>query len=118
MPCVKLKGLWPVVMHGIPQLWTTGERGYAGHKGRESAIRAKKDILRWPRVVTPHKASCLRRNVCCLKQPSTASRVRVSRLDGAVGLDGAGGGPGGVAGIGADSGGVALPASASDLPWR
>ena len=32
LPCVKLKGLWPVIVHGIPELWTTGERRYAGHK--------------------------------------------------------------------------------------
>ena len=74
------EGLWPVIVHGIPELWTTRERGYAGHKSRENAIRAKKDILRWPGVVTPHKASCLGRNICCLEQPSTASRVRVSTV--------------------------------------
>ena len=80
LPCVKLKGLRPVIVHGIPELWTTRERRYAGHKSRESAIRAKKDVLRWPWVVTPHKTSCLGRNVCCLKQPSTASRVGVSKV--------------------------------------
>ena len=78
--CVKLKVLQPVIVHSIPELWTTRERRYAGHKSRESAIRAEKDVLRWPRVVTPHKASCLGRNICCLKQPSTASRVRVSKV--------------------------------------
>ena len=30
--------------------------------------------------MTPHKASCLGRSVCCLKQPSTDSRVRVSKV--------------------------------------
>ena len=37
--CVKLKGLRPVVVHGIPELWTTRERRNAGYKRRESAIR-------------------------------------------------------------------------------
>ena len=80
LPCVKLKGLRPVIVHGIPELWTTRERRNASHKSRESTIRVKKDVLRWPWVVTPHKASCLGRNICCLKQPSTASRVRVSKV--------------------------------------
>ena len=69
-----------MIVHGIPELWTTRERRYAGHKSWESTIRAEKDVLRWPWVVTPHKAGCLGRNVCCLKQPSTASRVRVSKV--------------------------------------
>ena len=74
-------------MHGIPELWTTRERGHAGHKRRESAIRAKEDILRWPRVMTSPKVGCFWRNVGFLEQPSTASRVRMggvrwcSRLD-------------------------------------
>ena len=80
LPCVKLKGLRLVSVCGIPELWTTQERRNAGHKSRESTIRAKKDVLRWPWVVTPHKANCLGRNICCLKQPSTASRVRVSKV--------------------------------------
>ena len=42
LPCVKLKGLRPVIVHGIPELWTTRERRNAGHKSRESTIRAKK----------------------------------------------------------------------------
>ena len=66
LPCVKLKGLWAVVMHGIPELWTTRERRYAGHKCRESAIRAKEDVLSWPRVMASHKAGCFWRNVGCL----------------------------------------------------
>ena len=41
LPCLKLKGLRPVIMHGIPYLWTTRERRNAGHKRRESVIRAK-----------------------------------------------------------------------------
>ena len=41
LPCVKLKGLRPVVVHGIPELWTTREHRKAGHKRRESAIRAE-----------------------------------------------------------------------------
>ena len=41
MPCVELKGLRPVIVHGIPELWTTRERRNAGHKGWESTIRAK-----------------------------------------------------------------------------
>ena len=41
LPCVELKGLRPVVVHGIPELWTTRERRNAGHKRRESAIRAE-----------------------------------------------------------------------------
>ena len=63
LPCVKLKGLLAVIMHGIPQLWTTRECRYAGHKRRESAIRAKEDILRWSGVMTSHKAGCLGRNI-------------------------------------------------------
>ena len=41
LPCVKLKRLRPVVVQGIPELWTTRERRNVGHKRRESAIRAK-----------------------------------------------------------------------------
>ena len=41
LPCVKLKRLRPVVVHGIPELWTTREHRNAGHKRQESAIRAK-----------------------------------------------------------------------------
>ena len=44
---VKLKGLRPVIVHGIPELWTTRERRNAGHKGRDSTIRAKKGRPRW-----------------------------------------------------------------------
>ena len=51
LPCVKLKALRPVVVHGIPELWTTRERRNAGHKSRESTIEAKKDILSGPWVV-------------------------------------------------------------------
>ena len=47
LPCVKLKGLRPVIVHGIPELWTTQERRNAGHKGRESTIRAKKRRPQW-----------------------------------------------------------------------
>ena len=47
LPCVELKGLRPVVVHGIPELWTTRECRNAGHKGRESTIRAKKGRPRW-----------------------------------------------------------------------
>ena len=43
LPCMKLS--WPVIMHGIPELWTTRERWNAGHKGRESIIGAKQDVL-------------------------------------------------------------------------
>ena len=42
LPCVKLKGLRPVVVYGILELWTTRERRNAGHKRRESTISAKK----------------------------------------------------------------------------
>ena len=42
LTCVKVKGLWPVIVHGIPELWTTRECRYAGHKSRASTIRAKK----------------------------------------------------------------------------
>ena len=80
LPCVKQKGLRLVIVHGIPELWTTWERRNAGHKSRESTIRAKKDVLSGPWVVTTDKAGCLGRNVCCLKQPSTASRVRVGQV--------------------------------------
>ena len=38
---MKLERLWPVIMHGKPELWTTRERWNAGHKGRESIIGAK-----------------------------------------------------------------------------
>ena len=47
LPWVKLKGLRPVIVHGIPELWTTREHRNAGHKGRESTIRAKKGRPRW-----------------------------------------------------------------------
>ena len=42
LPCVKLKGLRPVIVHGIPELWTTGERRYAGHKKPGERHQGKK----------------------------------------------------------------------------
>ena len=66
-----------MVMHGIPELWTTRERWYAGHKGWESIIGAEQDVLGGPWVVATDKAGCLRGDIGCLKQPSTASSVGV-----------------------------------------
>ena len=59
LPCVELKGLRPVIVHGIPKLWTTRERRNAGHKCQESTIRAKKDVLGGPWVVATDKVGCL-----------------------------------------------------------
>ena len=47
-----------MVMHGIPELWTTRERRYAGHKGRESIIGPEQDVLSGPGVVATDKAGC------------------------------------------------------------
>ena len=66
-----------MVMHGIPELWTTRERRNAGHQTRESIIGAKQDVLGGPWVVATDKAGCLRGDICRLKQPSTASSVGV-----------------------------------------
>ena len=43
-------------------------------------MRAKQDVLGGPWVVATDKAGCLRRNVCFLEQPSTASSVRVGQV--------------------------------------
>ena len=48
-----------MVMHGKPELRTARERWNAGHKGRESIIRAKEDVLGGPRIVATDKARCL-----------------------------------------------------------
>ena len=56
---MKLERLWPAIMHGIPELWTTRERWNAGHKGRESIIGAKQDVLGGPWIVATDKAGCL-----------------------------------------------------------
>ena len=55
-----------MIMHGKLELWTTGERRNAGHKGRESIIGAKEDVLGGPRIVATDKACCLGGDVCCL----------------------------------------------------
>ena len=65
-----------MIVHANPELRTTGERWNAGHKSRESVIGAEKDVLGRPRVVAANEASCLERDVCCLKQSSAASGVR------------------------------------------
>ena len=49
-----------MIVHGIPELWTTRERRNAGHKGRESIIGAKQDVLGGPWIVATDKAGCLR----------------------------------------------------------
>ena len=64
---MELKGLRPVIVHSIPELWTTRERWNAGYKSRESAIRAKEDVLGGPRVVATDKAGCLGGDVRCLE---------------------------------------------------
>ena len=48
-----------MIMHGKPELRTTRERWNAGHKGRESIIRAKEDVLGGPWIVATDKALCL-----------------------------------------------------------
>ena len=65
-----------MIVHGNPELRTTGERRNAGHKSRESVVGAKKDVLGRPGIVAADKAGCLRGDVCCLEQPSAASGVR------------------------------------------
>ena len=55
-----------MIMYGKPELWTTGERWNAGHKGRESIIGAKEDVLGGPWIVTTDKARCFRGNIRCL----------------------------------------------------
>ena len=45
LPCMKLERLWPVIMHGIPELWTTREHRNAGHKGKTG--RGKTGRPRW-----------------------------------------------------------------------
>ena len=77
LPLMKLERLWPVIVHGNPELRTTGERLNAGHKSRESVVGAKKDVLSKPGIVAADKAGCLGGDVCCLEQPSAASCVRV-----------------------------------------
>ena len=42
-----------------PELWTTGERWNAGHKGWESVVGAEKDVLGRPRIVAADEAGCL-----------------------------------------------------------
>ena len=64
-----------MIVDGNPELGTTGERWNASHKGRESIIGAKKDVLGRPLVVAAYEASRLGGNVCCLQQPSVASCV-------------------------------------------
>ena len=56
---MKLERLWPVIVHGNPELRTTGERWNAGHKSRESVVGAKKDVLGGPGIVAADKAGCL-----------------------------------------------------------
>ena len=68
-----------MVMHGKPELRTTRECWNAGHKGRESIIRVKEDILCGPWIVATDKARCLGGNIRCLQQPSAASSVRVGK---------------------------------------
>ena len=63
---MKLERLWPVIMHGKPELWTTRECWNASHKGRESIIGAKEDVLGGPWIVATDKARCLRGNISCL----------------------------------------------------
>ena len=68
-----------MIMHGKPELWTTRERWNADHKGRESIIWVKEDVLGGPWIVATDKARCLGGNIRCLQQPSTASSVRVGK---------------------------------------
>ena len=49
-----------MIMHGIPELWTTRECWNAGHKGRESITGAKQDVLGGPWIVAMDKAGYLR----------------------------------------------------------
>ena len=63
---MKLERLWPVIVHGNPELRTTGERWNAGHKSRESVIGAKKDILGRPGIVAADNAGCLGGGGCLL----------------------------------------------------
>ena len=56
-----------MIVHGNPELRTTGERWNAGHKSREIVVDAKKDVLGRPRIVTADKAGYLGGNVCCLE---------------------------------------------------
>ena len=55
-----------MIMHGKPELRITKERWNAGHKGRESIIRAKEDVLGGPWIVATDKAGCLGGNIRCL----------------------------------------------------
>ena len=64
-----------MIVDGNPELGTTGERQNASHKGWESIIGAKKDVLGRPRFVAAYEASRLGGNVCCLQQLSAASGV-------------------------------------------
>ena len=56
---MKLERLWPVIVHGNPELWTTGERWNTSHKSRESVVGAKKEVLGGPGIVAADKAGCL-----------------------------------------------------------
>ena len=68
-----------MIMHGKPELRTTGECWNAGHKGWESIILAKEDVLGGPWIVATDKACCLGGDIRCLQQPSAASSVRVGK---------------------------------------
>ena len=65
-----------MIVDSNPELEITGERWNAGHKGWESVVGAEKDVLGRPWIVAADKAGCLRGDVCCLEQSSTASGVR------------------------------------------
>ena len=55
-----------MIVHGNPELRTTGERWNAGHKSQESVVGAKEDVLGGPGIVAADKAGCLGGNVYCL----------------------------------------------------
>ena len=47
-----------MIVHGNQELRTTGERWNAGHKGRESIVQAKEDVLGGTWIVATDKARC------------------------------------------------------------
>ena len=51
LPRMHAERLWPVVVNGYPQFWTTGQRGNPSHERRQSVFRAEIDVLCGPRVV-------------------------------------------------------------------